>query len=195
MEEEEEEEEEGSSGSAAEQRQDGGPLGPGGEDGPLAPEPRSPLRSPLRSTTRSTTRSTPLSTPLATRSTPLSTPLHRRHMPTDTLRFHIPRKKETTALFRYVSSESREFEDMLTILTSSYKDENSSQSFTYSKPRLVHNAGLEAQFVEKRKEMKSEGRTELELKESHCFLLADPVKVSHTHTHARTRVLLCSDCV
>lgn len=36
------------------------------------------------------------------------------------------------------------------------------------------------QFVEKRREMKSEGRTEKELEESYCFLLADNVKVRLT---------------
>lgn len=33
------------------------------------------------------------------------------------------------------------------------------------------------QFVEKRKEMKSDGRTEKEMEESHCFLLTDGSKV------------------
>lgn len=36
------------------------------------------------------------------------------------------------------------------------------------------------QFVEKRKEMKSDGRTEKELDESYCFLLADALKVRLT---------------
>lgn len=33
------------------------------------------------------------------------------------------------------------------------------------------------QFVEKRKEMKADGRTDKELEESYCFLLADADKV------------------
>lgn len=36
------------------------------------------------------------------------------------------------------------------------------------------------QFVEKRKEMKSDGRTEKELEESYCFLLVDSFKVRFT---------------
>lgn len=36
------------------------------------------------------------------------------------------------------------------------------------------------QFVEKRKEMKAEGRTDKELEESYCFLLADATKVRLT---------------
>ncbi len=37
------------------------------------------------------------------------------------------------------------------------------------------------QFVEKRREMKLDGRTDKELEESYCFLLADPGKVRLTH--------------
>lgn len=33
------------------------------------------------------------------------------------------------------------------------------------------------QFVEKRREMKADGRTDKELDESYCFLLTDAVKV------------------
>lgn len=47
------------------------------------------------------------------------------------------------ALFQYVSTESREFEDMMTILTSTYIDTGSAGCFTYSKPRLVHSEPLE----------------------------------------------------
>lgn len=36
------------------------------------------------------------------------------------------------------------------------------------------------QFVEKRKEMKSDGRTDKELEESYCFLLVDSFKVRLT---------------
>lgn len=36
------------------------------------------------------------------------------------------------------------------------------------------------QFVEKRREMKADGRTDKELEESYCFLLADAVKVRLT---------------
>jgi len=36
------------------------------------------------------------------------------------------------------------------------------------------------QFVEKRKEMKTEGRTDKELEESYCFLLTDTARVSLT---------------
>ncbi|XP_035517685.1 protein TASOR [Morone saxatilis] len=104
--------------------------------------------------------------------------VHQRHMPKEPLKFHIPRKtKEKKALFQYVSTESREYEDMLTILTSSYIDTFSTGCFTYCKPRLVHSELLEKEFVEKRREMKSDGRTDKELEESYCFLLADTVKL------------------
>lgn len=48
-----------------------------------------------------------------------------------------------SALFQFVSTESREYEDMKTALTSSYIDANSAGCFTYSNPRLVHSELLE----------------------------------------------------
>ncbi|KAM4741337.1 protein TASOR [Anableps anableps] len=104
--------------------------------------------------------------------------VHKRHMPTEPKKFHIPRKtKEKRALFQFVSTESREYEDMKTILTSGYIDSNSAGSFSYSNPRLVHSELLEKEFVEKRREMKADGRTEKELEESYCFLLTNSVKL------------------
>ncbi|XP_073324924.1 protein TASOR [Pagrus major] len=107
-----------------------------------------------------------------------SVPGHQRHMPIELLKMTIPRKnKENKALFHYVSTESREYEDMMTILTSSYLDTSSAGCFTYCQPRLVQSELLEKEFVEKRREMKSDGRTEKELEESYCFLLADNNKL------------------
>ncbi|KAM4588181.1 protein TASOR isoform 2-T2 [Odontesthes bonariensis] len=112
------------------------------------------------------------------RSNSVSQGFHQRHMPMEPNKFHIPRKtKEKKALFQYVSFESREYEDMKTILTSSYIDTSSASCFTYSKPRLVHSELLEKEFVEKRKEMKAEGRTDKELEESYCFLLTNTVEL------------------
>ncbi|XP_035485932.2 protein TASOR isoform X2 [Scophthalmus maximus] len=104
--------------------------------------------------------------------------VHQRHMPMEPKKFHIPRKtKEKRALFQYVSTESREFEDMVTSLTSSYFDAGSAGCFTYSKPRQVHSELQEKEFVEKRREMKVDGRADKELEESYCFLLADADKL------------------
>uniref|UniRef100_A0A4W4FAB1 Transcription activation suppressor a n=1 Tax=Electrophorus electricus TaxID=8005 RepID=A0A4W4FAB1_ELEEL len=75
------------------------------------------------------------------------------------------------ALFQYLSSDSRECAEILKIITSSYKDPSSTGNFVYSKPRLVHSEPLEKDFIEKRKELKQEGRTEKELTESFCFVL------------------------
>ncbi|MED6262424.1 hypothetical protein ATANTOWER_019272 [Ataeniobius toweri] len=70
--------------------------------------------------------------------------VHQRHMPMEPKKFHIPRKtKEKKALFQFVSTESREYEDMKTILTSGYIDTNSAGCFSYSNPRLVHSELLE----------------------------------------------------
>ncbi|XP_062842638.1 protein TASOR [Trichomycterus rosablanca] len=94
------------------------------------------------------------------------------------LNFHIPRRnKEKRALFQHLSSESREFTEILNILTSSYKDPASQGNFVYTKPRLIHNELLEKEFIEKRKELKQDGRPEKELAESFCFLLCDVNKV------------------
>ncbi|XP_060713890.1 protein TASOR isoform X1 [Tachysurus vachellii] len=92
------------------------------------------------------------------------------------LNFQIPRRnKEKRDLFQYLSSESREFAEILNIITSSYKDPASKGNFVYSKPRLVHNEPLEKDFIEKRKELKQDGRADKELAESFCFLLSDKV--------------------
>uniref|UniRef100_A0A8C6TNS8 TASOR pseudo-PARP domain-containing protein n=1 Tax=Neogobius melanostomus TaxID=47308 RepID=A0A8C6TNS8_9GOBI len=104
--------------------------------------------------------------------------VHQRHMPVGTQKFHIPRKtKEKLALFQPLSSESREYEDMLTILTSGYLDPASSGCFVYSNPRLVHSETPEKEYVEKRKELKADGRTEKELEESYCFMSVDSYRL------------------
>ncbi|XP_052445074.1 protein TASOR-like isoform X1 [Carassius gibelio] len=95
------------------------------------------------------------------------------------LNYQIPRKsREKGALFQSVSTDSREFSDVLQILSSSYKDSSSTGTFVYSKPRLVHSEPLEKDFMEKRRELKQDGRTEKELSETFCFLLCDAQKVS-----------------
>lgn len=45
--------------------------------------------------------------------------------------------------FQQVSSESREYEDLMNIVTSSYLDAGSAACFTYSRPRLINNELLE----------------------------------------------------
>ncbi|XP_041835698.1 protein TASOR isoform X2 [Melanotaenia boesemani] len=124
--------------------------------------------------------------------------VHQRHMPMEPKKFHIPRKtKEKKALFQYISTESREYEDMKTILTSSYIDTNSTGCFTYRNPRLVHSELLEKEFVEKRKEMKAEGRTDKELEESYCFLLTNFLELTSLCekglTLGQTRITVLGD--
>nr|XP_015203488.1 PREDICTED: protein TASOR isoform X2 [Lepisosteus oculatus] len=93
--------------------------------------------------------------------------------------FQIPRKnKERKALFQSVPLESREFEDILKIITSCYLESSSAGAFSYTKASLVHSELLEKEFVEKRREMKQEGRTDKELVESYGFLLADRSKLN-----------------
>ncbi|XP_061639519.1 protein TASOR isoform X1 [Phyllopteryx taeniolatus] len=103
--------------------------------------------------------------------------VHQRHMPMEPGKFHIPRK-EKKALLKHISGESREYEGVMSILTAGYVDTASAGCFAYSRPRLVHSEQLEKEFVEKRREMKAEGRTEKELEESYCFLLSEEAKVS-----------------
>ncbi|NXC97186.1 TASOR protein, partial [Certhia familiaris] len=77
------------------------------------------------------------------------------------------------ALFQPVSPGSREFEDILKILHSSYLDPNSVSNFKYKRASLVHSELLEKEFTEKRRELKCDGRPEKELSENYAFLLVD----------------------
>ncbi|XP_028265806.1 protein TASOR isoform X2 [Parambassis ranga] len=92
--------------------------------------------------------------------------------------FQIPRKiKERKGLYQFLPPDSREFEDLVKIVSSFYLDSSSRGSFTYCKARLIHNELLEKEFIEKRREMKQEGRTEQELTESYCFLFPEKSKL------------------
>ncbi|KAG9260194.1 protein TASOR, partial [Astyanax mexicanus] len=87
------------------------------------------------------------------------------------------RNKEKRALFQCLNSVSREFGEIMKTITSSYKDPSSAGNFIYTKPRLVHSELLEKEFIEKRKELKQDGRTDKELAEAFCFLFCDAHKV------------------
>uniref|UniRef100_H2SS95 Transcription activation suppressor b n=1 Tax=Takifugu rubripes TaxID=31033 RepID=H2SS95_TAKRU len=92
--------------------------------------------------------------------------------------FQIPRKtRERKGLYNFLPPDSREFEDLVKIVSSCYLDSSSRGTFTYCKARLIRNELLEKEFIEKRREMKQEGRTEQELSESFCFLYPDKSKV------------------
>ncbi|XP_013921059.1 PREDICTED: protein FAM208A isoform X3 [Thamnophis sirtalis] len=94
--------------------------------------------------------------------------------------FQIPRKsREKKALFQPITNESREFEDIVNILHSSYLDILSKDRFTYKKASLVHSELLEKDFIEKRKEVKQEGRSEKELAEAYAFLKVDRLSVQN----------------
>ncbi|NXC05248.1 TASOR protein, partial [Orthonyx spaldingii] len=77
------------------------------------------------------------------------------------------------ALFQPVFPGSREFEDILKILHSSYLDPSSVSNFKYKRASLVHSELLEKEFTEKRRELKFDGRLEKELSESYAFLMVD----------------------
>ncbi|NXK36351.1 TASOR protein, partial [Piprites chloris] len=81
------------------------------------------------------------------------------------------------ALFQPVVPGSREFEDVVKILHSSYLDPNSVSNFRYEIASLVHSELLEKEFAEKRRELKFDGRLEKELSESYAFLLVDRCQV------------------
>ncbi|XP_051483128.1 protein TASOR isoform X2 [Apus apus] len=93
--------------------------------------------------------------------------------------FQIPRKsREKKALFQPVAVGSREFEDVVKILHSSYLEPNSMSSFNYKKASLVHSELLEKEFTEKRRELKKiDGRLEKELSESYAFLMVDRLQI------------------
>ncbi|XP_066527502.1 protein TASOR [Hoplias malabaricus] len=91
--------------------------------------------------------------------------------------FQIPRKiKERKGLLQMLSPDSREFEDIVKLLTSCYLDASSRGAFTYTKACLIHNELLEKEFIEKKRELKQNGRTEAELVDSYAFLMPDTNK-------------------
>ncbi|XP_074952254.1 protein TASOR isoform X2 [Phalacrocorax aristotelis] len=88
--------------------------------------------------------------------------------------FQIPRKsREKKALFQPVAVGSREFEDIVKILHSSYLEPSSVSNFNYKRASLVHSELLEKEFTEKRRELKFDGRLEKELSETYAFLMVD----------------------
>ncbi|XP_069874568.1 protein TASOR isoform X2 [Dipodomys merriami] len=92
--------------------------------------------------------------------------------------FQIPRKsREKKALFQPLTQGSREFEDVLNILHSSYLEQTSVTNFNYKRACLVHNELLEKEFTEKRRELKFDGRLDKELSESYAFLMVDRYQV------------------
>ncbi|XP_076787423.1 protein TASOR isoform X4 [Arvicanthis niloticus] len=92
--------------------------------------------------------------------------------------FQIPRKsREKKALFQSLTPGSREFEDVLNILHSSYLEPSSATNFNYRRACLIHNELLEKEFTEKRRELKFDGRLDKELSESYAFLMVDRYQV------------------
>ncbi|KAL1781235.1 TASOR isoform X1 [Sigmodon hispidus] len=92
--------------------------------------------------------------------------------------FQIPRKsREKKALFQPLTPGSREFEDVLNILHSSYLEPSSVTNFNYRRACLIHNELLEKEFAEKRRELKFDGRLDKELSESYAFLMVDRYQV------------------
>ncbi|NXA45282.1 TASOR protein, partial [Nothocercus julius] len=81
------------------------------------------------------------------------------------------------ALFQPVAMGSREYEDILKILHSSYLEPSSVANFNYKRASLVHSVLLEKEFTEKRRELKFDGRLEKELSETYAFLMVDRPQV------------------
>ncbi|NWT15886.1 TASOR protein, partial [Vireo altiloquus] len=81
------------------------------------------------------------------------------------------------ALFQPLLLGSREFDDILKILHSSYLDPSSVSNFTYKRASLVHSELLEKEFTEKRRELKFDGHMEKELLESYAFLMVDRCQI------------------
>ncbi|NXF02137.1 TASOR protein, partial [Smithornis capensis] len=81
------------------------------------------------------------------------------------------------ALFQPLVPGSREFEDIVKILHSSYLDQSSVPNFNYRRASLVHSELLEKEFTEKRRELKFDGCLEKELSESYAFLMVDRCQI------------------
>ncbi|XP_071484750.1 uncharacterized protein [Diadema antillarum] len=87
-------------------------------------------------------------------------------------RFTIPKKQKD--LLNEVELDSSEYlREVLPIIQQGYRDSNSKNKFSYVKAQLVHNATIKREFMEKKREMKDEGRNEKELTESFAFLFVD----------------------
>ncbi|EHB00388.1 hypothetical protein GW7_00203 [Heterocephalus glaber] len=91
----------------------------------------------------------------------------------------IPGSQGQEALFQPLTPGSREFEDVLNILHSSYLEPSSVTNFHYKRACLIHNELLEKEFTEKRRELKSDGRLDKELSESYAFLMVDRYQVQN----------------
>ncbi|XP_031464114.1 protein TASOR isoform X2 [Phasianus colchicus] len=92
--------------------------------------------------------------------------------------FQIPRKsREKKALFQPVAVGSREFDDVVKILHSSYLEPSSVSNFNYRRASLVHSELLEKEFTEKRRELKFDGRLDKELSETYAFLMVDRAQI------------------
>ncbi|CAH1785205.1 unnamed protein product, partial [Owenia fusiformis] len=93
----------------------------------------------------------------------------------DTLKsFTIPKKNKTKKeLFENVSPKSREHQELLGIITKSYKNKLSSKNFVYSRPVHVHNEELFKTLQAKKKFLRGEGYTDKDLSESYAFLCVD----------------------
>ncbi|XP_019475632.1 protein TASOR isoform X2 [Meleagris gallopavo] len=92
--------------------------------------------------------------------------------------FQIPRKsREKKALFQPVAVGSREFDDIVKILHSSYLEPSSVSNFNYKRASLVHSELLEKEFTEKRRELKFDGRLDKELSETYAFLMVDRAQI------------------
>ncbi|NWY62194.1 TASOR protein, partial [Chionis minor] len=83
------------------------------------------------------------------------------------------------ALFQPVAVGSREFEDVVKILHSSYLEPSSVSNFNYKRASLVHSELLEKEFTEKRRELKFDGRLEKELSETYAFLMVDRPQIQN----------------
>ncbi|NXJ66180.1 TASOR protein, partial [Rostratula benghalensis] len=83
------------------------------------------------------------------------------------------------ALFQPVAVGSREFEDVVKILHSSYLEPSSASNFQYKRASLVHSELLEKEFTEKRRELKFDGRLVKELAESYAFLMVDRPQIQN----------------
>uniref|UniRef100_A0A8C3L513 Transcription activation suppressor n=1 Tax=Chrysolophus pictus TaxID=9089 RepID=A0A8C3L513_CHRPC len=81
------------------------------------------------------------------------------------------------ALFQPVAVGSREFDDVVKILHSSYLEPSSVSNFNYRRASLVHSELLEKEFTEKRRELKFDGRLDKELSETYAFLMVDRAQI------------------
>ncbi|XP_071961501.1 uncharacterized protein [Antedon mediterranea] len=111
--------------------------------------------------------------------------------------FVIPRKhKNDKELLQEVKLDSREYlKEIHPILMQNYRDQMSKNRFAYVTAYIVNNQQLLTEFLDKKREMKEEGRNDKELKDSYgfyyCPILSTAKEIAARGLRIKTSLIKC----